>query len=198
MTRATSTYNFNLFERLNSGGVTLTDQEIRSCIYRGQFNSTLRDLAQNHDFQKVVRLPTQHESDGSREELVLRFFAYLFNYQKFQHIVKAFLNDYMAEATKSFNYVGNTKLFEEVFSRLAMIFPSGLTRGRTKTTPYNLYEAVAVGAALAWKESGRLGARDVKAWIDDPQLRKLTTGATNSRPMVTGRITFCKDRFLGL
>lgn len=29
---------FDLFERLNKGGVNLTPQEIRSCVYRGGFN----------------------------------------------------------------------------------------------------------------------------------------------------------------
>src|ERR1019366_3786326 len=32
---------FDLFERLNTGGVRLEPQEIRSCIYRGSFNELL-------------------------------------------------------------------------------------------------------------------------------------------------------------
>ena len=34
---------FDLFERLNKGGVNLTPQEIRSCVYRGGFNDFLKD-----------------------------------------------------------------------------------------------------------------------------------------------------------
>ena len=33
---------FDLFERLNRGGVTLSDQEIRACVYRGRFNDLLQ------------------------------------------------------------------------------------------------------------------------------------------------------------
>ena len=33
---------FDLFERLNKGGVNLTPQEIRSCVYRGGFNDFLK------------------------------------------------------------------------------------------------------------------------------------------------------------
>ena len=29
---------FDLFERLNTGGIKLSDQEIRNCVYRGRFN----------------------------------------------------------------------------------------------------------------------------------------------------------------
>ena len=34
---------FDLFERLNRGGVTLTDQEIRICVYRGGFNNFIKN-----------------------------------------------------------------------------------------------------------------------------------------------------------
>lgn len=68
---------FDLFERLNTGGIKLTDQEIRSCIFRGPFNDFLRELAENKNFLSVAKLPSGKENDGTREELVLRFFCFL-------------------------------------------------------------------------------------------------------------------------
>jgi len=41
---------FILFERLNTGGVKLTEMEIRNCIFRGSLNSTVKRLADNSDF----------------------------------------------------------------------------------------------------------------------------------------------------
>jgi uncharacterized protein with ParB-like and HNH nuclease domain len=38
-------YLFTIFHRLNSGGVKLTNQEIRNCIFTGIFNSTLKEFA---------------------------------------------------------------------------------------------------------------------------------------------------------
>src|ERR1017187_3309631 len=67
---------FDLFERLNTGGVALTNQEIRACIYRGPFNEFLERLARLPDFHKVVRLTQRQEKDGTREECALRFFAF--------------------------------------------------------------------------------------------------------------------------
>ena len=61
---------FDLFERLNTGGVALTDQEIRACIYRGPFNEFLERLARLADFHKVVRL-TQRQEKDEREKSVL-------------------------------------------------------------------------------------------------------------------------------
>ena len=47
---------FDLFERLNSGGVKLQPQEIRNCVYRGAFNERLKVLSQNNAFRQVVKL----------------------------------------------------------------------------------------------------------------------------------------------
>ena len=65
---------FDLFERLNTGGVAPTNQGIRACIYRGQFNEFLERLAKASGFHKVVRLTQRQEEDGTREECVSAFF----------------------------------------------------------------------------------------------------------------------------
>lgn len=188
---------FDLFERLNTGGVALSNQEIRACIYRGRFSEFLQAMAEKPAFHAVVRLTRRQEDDGTRVECALRFFAFLSRYTHFEHSVVEFLNDYMDKASKSFNYASQQKLFERTFTQLSELFPGGIARraGR-KTTPINLFEAVAVGAALALKQQDRLSSADVNAWIDSEELRQLTTGATNNRNMVVGRIEYCRDRFL--
>ena len=65
---------FDLFERLNRGGISLSDQEIRSCVYRGGFNDFIKELSLDSNFIKCVHLSERQETDGTREELVLRFF----------------------------------------------------------------------------------------------------------------------------
>jgi len=186
---------FDLFERLNRGGVALEPQEIRACVYRGEFNDFLEELAKNRDFRKVVRLPTRNENNGFREELVLRFFAYHYDEESFDHSVTDFLNGYMEKSQKSFPYRDARELFETVFSRLAEAFPGGLTRGNRKTTPANLYEAVAVGAARAYDKAGKINIAKIENWMDSDELRSLTGGGTNSRKAVRDRIRFAQNRF---
>ncbi|MEO7718603.1 MAG: DUF262 domain-containing protein [Capsulimonas sp.] len=186
---------FDLFERLNTGGILLTDQEIRACIYRGKFNDMLRTLSNNADFKSVVKLPREAESNGTREEHVLRFFSFLNCYNLFDHSVKTFLTDYMAASSKSFKYKANIELFENVFDVLAKALPQGITRGR-QSTPVNLYEAIVVGAALALKKKPNINVVDIKDWMQSEELKSYTTGATNSKSMVTKRIHFARDRFL--
>ena len=185
---------FDLFERLNTGGVILTDQEIRSCIFRGSFNDFLERLAKNPDFLKVVLLPKQKQKDGTREECVLRFFAFLNRYKCFDHSVVEFLNDYMKAAAHSFDYAAGEKVFSETFKMLRRALPHGITRGR-KITPINLYEAIAVGAALAFKKNGVLKNVGAVSWIDSKELTSLTTGATNDKKRVVGRVEYCAKKF---
>lgn len=62
---------FDLFERLNTGGVALTDQEVRECVYRGPFMDMLSALARDEKFKKVVHLPQANWKDGTPEDYLL-------------------------------------------------------------------------------------------------------------------------------
>lgn len=188
---------FDLFERLNTGGIKLTDQEIRACVFRGQFNDFLSEMAKNEHFNLVVNLPAPKLQDGTKEELILKFFAYKNNRDKFDHSVVGFLNDYMSDASKKFNYKKNREIFENAFSLLSQSLPDGIKRGNRKTTPYNLYEAITVGAADAIEEGANIINKNVSDWINDRELKDLTSGATNSRPKLKLRILYCFDRFMG-
>lgn len=185
---------FDLFERLNTGGVRLTDQEIRGCIFRGPFNDFLEHMASVTDFRVVVPLRTSMEADGTREEYVLRFFAFLDRYGRFEHSVSGFLNDFMSDASRSFNFAEGERTFRKVFAELARVLPDGITR-RSRHTPVNLFEAVAVGAALALRKRSRLAARGGMAWVHSDEMRRMTTGATNNKKMVTGRVEFAAKHF---
>jgi hypothetical protein len=188
---------FDLFERLNTGGVKLTPQEIRDCVYRGRFSKLLDKLAKNKNFRQVLRLKPGQSKDGTREECVLRFFAFLYGYQTFVHSVTGFLNDYMEGAEKTFDYTAGKAIFRLTFQQLAKAFPDGIRRRTRKTTPLNLFEGVAVGAALAIQQTGSIKSDGANDWIIDPELRSVTTGATNNPSAVRRRIEFCRDKFLG-
>ena len=188
---------FDLFERLNTGGIKLTDQEIRTCVFRGQFNDFLSDLSESEDFRSVVNVPASKENDGTYGELVLRFFAYFNNKESFDHSVVGFLNDYMSESSKNFNYKKNRKLFDKTFSELSKLLPEGIRRGNRKLTPVNLYEAIAVGAAQAIDEGKDISQSNPSAFMNDDELTALTSEASNSRVRVLKRVQYCYERFSG-
>ncbi len=189
---------YDLFERLNTGGVALSPQEIRDCVFQGPFADKLEVWSKDPSFRKTVNLTPLQKRDATSEECVLRFFAFRDGYKKFEHSVTEFLNDYMEQATKDFDYSLGETVFKQTFKELARVFPRGISRptGR-RTTPLNLFEGIAVGASLALEQQPKLQAAGLDKWLSSAELREYTTGATNNRSAVLGRVEFCRDRFLG-
>ncbi len=75
-----SDVKFNIFSRINRGGLPLTAQEIRNAIYKGDWKKHVRSLAESPKFKAA----TEFKIKGERMEdveLVLRFVA-LYSKQK--------------------------------------------------------------------------------------------------------------------
>lgn len=193
--RSDFSVRYDLFERLNTGGVTLHEQEIRNCIFIGEFNDFIKELSLNPHFQSVVKMTSAAERSGSYEELVLRFFAYYENSENFVHSVKGFLNDFMESKTGSFKNKNIYKeLFENTFERLDENLPNGIVRGvRKNITPVVLYEAISVGTAKALESGNDIDFSRLSDLLNNAELKKCTTGATNSKRMVLKRIGLVRD-----
>jgi len=84
---------YYIFERLNTTGTPLLPQEIRHCIYRGEFNDLLHELNHNVAWRSVYGRIDRRMRD---EELILRFLALYFHAEHYQRPMKEFLNRYMA------------------------------------------------------------------------------------------------------
>lgn len=83
---------FEVFERLNTGAVSLNDQELRNCIYRGKYNELLIELSSDKTFRALlgIKKPEKRMRDV---EYVLRFAAfYHANYLNYKPTIKKFLN----------------------------------------------------------------------------------------------------------
>lgn len=187
---------YDLFERLNTGGIVLHEQEIRNCIFKGEFNDFINELGEYEAFRNVVKMTDNAARNRSYEELVLRFFAYYEDKEEFVHSVKGFLNAYMEKKTKSFKNRSQLKrIFTETFDLLDTSLPGGIVRGARKNiTPIVLYEAISVGLALAISSKKAINTESLVALLDDAELKKLTTGATNAKKMVLDRLLYVSDR----
>ena len=183
---------YDLFERLNTGGIILEPQEIRNCVYQGPFNELLKECSKNSNFRKVVKLGAKPK-ESFYEELVLRFFAYLEWQDKFEHDVKDFLNDYMKyQAHNKFDKDLYLEIFENTFYTLSSLLEEGIVRGNRKTiTPVVLYEAISVGVAVHLKNSSiQINKFKLNSLLNDSELKAYTTGATNSRSKLIKRIEY--------
>lgn len=83
---------FEVFERLNLGAVKLTDQEVRNCVYRGNYNQLLADLSRTPDLLRIRGEEQPHNRMADRQ-LILRFFAMRRStHLKYKGPMKSFLN----------------------------------------------------------------------------------------------------------
>lgn len=76
---------YEVFERLNTGGVQATPMEVRNAVFPGPFNKALHDLSRNDTFRRLWGIPVDVPAkvlernsvfrDMRDLEFVLRFFA---------------------------------------------------------------------------------------------------------------------------
>lgn len=86
---------YQIFERINSGGRPLSPQEIRACIYHGEYNELLVDFAsKNKNWRSIIG--GSHNDRLKEEELILRYFSLLLEPHVYKKPMKEFLNKQMA------------------------------------------------------------------------------------------------------
>ncbi len=92
---------YDIFLRLNRGAVRLNEQELRNCLYRGQFNDYLKSARNSTKLQKIMGLSEPHNRFVD-SELILRSIAFSTQFdQKTKTIpgytgkMKGFLNWFM-------------------------------------------------------------------------------------------------------
>ncbi len=150
------------FERLNTGGVELSPQEIRNCVYYGKFSEILPELASNSIFAEAWGIPINNQEELMKNnlykkmedaELVLRFFA-LRHVNDFRKGMEGFLNLYMIkslgfsdediEILKNI-FIKTIKLSHQVYGKI-LFKPYDPETDTWKESAYKAYyDAVMVG-----------------------------------------------------
>ncbi len=88
-------------------------------------------------------------------------------------------------------------LFNDTLQILSANLPDGIVRAnRPNSTPLILFEAVAVGVADILSVGESVDPDKLVDILDDQELKRLTTGATNSLPKLRGRIQYVAEHVL--
>lgn len=88
-------YLFTIFHRLNTGGMKLNNQEIRNCIYGGSFNDLLKDLDNRKSWRRLNKMRPGRTYRFTKQEIILRFFAFVKKHRSYEGHLAKFLNSYM-------------------------------------------------------------------------------------------------------
>lgn len=86
---------FTIFHRLNTGGTKLNNQEIRNCIYGGLLNDQLKTLDRYKSWRILNKMTKDSSYRFTKQELILRFFAFFERRNKYEGDLAKFLNDFM-------------------------------------------------------------------------------------------------------
>jgi hypothetical protein len=169
-----------VFERLNTGGIALSNQEIRNSIYQSRFSRLLDELSEMDLFRTAWKIPKHDPANGKRipdqlarnryfstmrdTEIVLRFFA-LRQASEYKAGMKNFLDRYMLRA-KNFTEEDISflrEVFVDALQLAAGLFGENLFRlwdaknGNWSDTPQiALADAVMVACAKHVNDSSKL------------------------------------------
>jgi len=127
---------FELFQRLNTGGTALTEQEIRNCILvmiNKDFYTWLSQLSRNENFKATIPITEKAFEEQYDMELALRYFVYksisVADVNATKDIGKL-LTDKMVEFANNpdFNLAAEKEAFEKTFLLLNKSFGEDIFR----------------------------------------------------------------------
>ncbi len=191
----------DLFERINTGSLQLNEMEKRRGILRGPFLDLIEEFSKHPRFRELFLFSKGAINSRAPQEYVLRFFAFLNNYQNYGRDVNPFLNEYLESSNKNkeLNIDKMRNEFESMIYFVEKYFPNGFRQGKklNKTTTRIKFESLAVGIALALREKKDLKPQSIE-WINSEEFKKYTSSdASSSRNKVIRRIEYVREKLLG-
>lgn len=204
---------YQIFERINTSGRTLQPQEIRNCIYQGDFNSKLIILNENEKWRRLfgsVEIDTRMRDI----EFILRFFAIASKHWGSEGdgtiSLKKFLNEFMGnDDSKSQQILEQRQTqFEEVINFVYQTFGENafqnLTAKGEYTNKFNptIFDSIMISTEIALKKLGRVEDKDLPkkkyALLKNPIYQDLVRIRTTNKERIAKRISLSLETLYGL
>jgi hypothetical protein len=186
---------FELFNRLNTGGTPLTDQEIRNNIFRGispSFSEYLAEMSSIPEFVGLIKITKSRIKQMYLDELVLRFTSLVFDWDKINEGLPNYMTKFMGEAVRDpkFDYCK----FQDIFVRTVHLL-SDLGKGIFLTSnglfSTSLFEGITIGVAnnIDFYEKNKYMLNDkIKEIKKDNEFNSYMGSSASSKNRVKGRI----------
>ena len=184
---------YEIFNRLNSGGVNLTPQEIRRCTFDSRFYDMLYLTNTENAWRQLVgnKIPDIHMKDV---EILLRGFAILINEKSYRPSMVKFLNKFSQEAMsfdetklKQLDY-----LLESFLNSCQDLLSDAFHSIQGRFSPM-IFESVFVAIcekpyATNSTVKGKINCESLRTLKDDPGFRAATQSQTTSLANVKKRL----------
>jgi hypothetical protein len=153
-----------VFERINSGGIRLSPQEIRNCISMGPFIQMVRRLNSNKSWRTVFAAVNHRAKD---EELIVRFLALYAEGGKYVAPMNTFLNAFSDKMNKA--PVTDLSKMELVFDSSIDLVAKSIPRAFRLIRALNaaVFDSVMVGIAKRLAVPPHPDPARIKAAYDD-------------------------------
>lgn len=175
---------FEVFNRLNSGGVNIRAQEIRTSMYHSDFYTMLyRINAEKEQWRRLLNSPTP-DLNMKDIEILLRGFAMLVDGANYRPSMVRFLNHFSRKCktndTEKNEYL--ERLFDSFLEACSNLPKAAFVNKRNKRFNIALYEATFAGALKnAFAEK-----RAVNGVLDAAKIRALETDKDFSAAALEG------------
>lgn len=160
---------YQIFERINTSGRPLKPQEIRNCVYHGNFNGLLFELNKYEIWRNILGFKKE-DSRMADVELILRFFAFIdlsnrVDVEQSQINLVKFMNEYMKDNCN----INKNKLdeFSDLFKQIMQYLYRELDAITFKNAKFKdqhlvwakrinpvIYDAVSVATYQVYREHG--------------------------------------------
>ncbi len=189
---------YEVFNRLNSGGINLKPQEIRRCTFDSRFYEMLYKTNAEKDWRDLVgtKIPDIHMRDV---EILLRGFAMLTNEESYRPSMVKFLNQFSQEA-KSFSEdtLGRFKALLDSFLVSCGDLPSDAFHSINGRFSPMIFESVFVATCRGPYEAGlnvrgKIELDSLKELKEDSDFRSATISQTTSQGNVRRRLGIARD-----
>lgn len=185
---------FEIFNRLNSGGVNLTPQEIRMSLYQSKLLVSLTDLNKNSKWRELLGNPTE-DLRLSDVEAILRSLAMLHYSRNYKNSVTGFLNSF-ANYSKYYDDEDVklvTNLWEKFMEACSDISENDFFTGASRLS-ITLFESVFYAACIdGFNKKTASVPKITRCYIEklksDEQFIKYSTGKTTKKDNVEGRLS---------
>ncbi|HEU4408836.1 MAG TPA: DUF262 domain-containing protein [Polyangiaceae bacterium] len=188
---------YEIFYRLNAGGINLTPQEIRASIYHSKFFDMLHRLNVNEEWRAIIGVPEPdlHMRDM---EIILRGFAMLIDGENYQPSMTRFLNNFsksMRSAPPE-RLVKMERIFYD-FVELAKGLKTGPFSTQTRQLSVSVFEAAfAASCRDAWMSNSKprpLTDQAMTSLKTDPNFLADASAKSTNKGRVTRRLARARE-----
>lgn len=192
---------YEIFSRLNTGGLNLSPQEIRGCLYASSFYELLYSINSNEKWRSLIG--KKEEDDKFRDiEVLLRSFALYKNSENYAGSMVQFLNRFSKEAQKFDDKMIDK--YREIFSNfLTICEPIDPKEFRTKKGSFNvsLFDSVFVVVARRMVSKGvdesKIKPESFDLLKNDEEFRRAITHSTSHVDSVRSRLRLAQKYLYG-